>query len=57
MVEAGFDEARIQAAQWGNRTAALRNMEIPWPPEHRKDDDLTDDPAFPIMAWAMAQRA
>ena len=57
LIEAGFDESRIQAYQWGNRAAALRNMELPWPPEHRPDDDLTDDPDFPIVSWAMAQRA
>lgn len=57
LVEAGFDEDRIQAHQWGNRHAALRNLETPWPPDHVEGDDLSDDPAFPIVAWAMAQRA
>jgi SAM-dependent methyltransferase len=56
LVEAGFDEDAVQSAQWGNRASALRNLETPWPPECRDDDDLTDDPAFPIVAWAMGQK-
>lgn len=55
LVEAGFTENSIQSAQWGNRAAAARNLETPWPPEFR-DDDLTNDPDFPIAAWAMGQR-
>jgi SAM-dependent methyltransferase len=56
LIEAGFDETSIRAEQWGNRAAALRNLELPWPPEYREDDDLTNDPAFPVVAWAMGQR-
>jgi SAM-dependent methyltransferase len=56
LAETGFDEASIRAAQWGNRAAAQRNLETPWPPEHLPDDDLTDDPAFPVVAWAMGQK-
>jgi SAM-dependent methyltransferase len=56
LVEAGFAADRVQSHQWGNRHVALRNLETPWPPEYREGDDLTDDPAFPVVAWAMAQR-
>lgn len=56
LVEAGFAEDRIQSQQWGNRSAAQRNLETPWPPEHRAGDDLANDPEFPIVAWAMAQK-
>ena len=56
LVEGGFDESSIKSAQWGNRAAALRNLETPWPPEHHPDDDLTNDPDFPIVAWAMGQK-
>jgi SAM-dependent methyltransferase len=56
LIEAGFDENRIQSYQWGNRHVAQRNLETPWPPEYRDGDDLTNDPAFPVVAWAMAQR-
>ncbi len=55
--EAGFDPDSIKAEQWGNRAAALRNLEPDWPPDYRPDnDDLTNDPAFPIVAWAMGQK-
>lgn len=58
LIEAGFDEGSVRAGQWGNRAAALRNLERPWPPEHQPaTDDLTNDPAFPLMAWAMGRKA
>ncbi|WP_225027127.1 class I SAM-dependent methyltransferase [Xinfangfangia pollutisoli] len=57
LVEAGFEEGSIRAAQWGNRAAAARNLELPWPPEARPEDDLTNDPDFPLVAWAMGCRA
>ena len=56
LVEGGFDEGRVEAFQWGNRHAAARNLETPWPPEYRAGDDLTNDPDFPVVAWAMAQK-
>lgn len=57
LVEGGFDEDAIRAGQWGNRAAALRNLSGDWPPVHDPDtDDLTDDPQFPICAWAMARK-
>ena len=56
LIEAGFDEASIMADQWGNRAAALRNLETPWPPEYREDDDLTNDPDCPVVAWAMGRK-
>ena len=58
LIECGFDAAHIQAGQWGNRAAALRNLEQPWPPEHDPGtDDLTNDPAFPLVAWALGQKS
>jgi hypothetical protein len=57
LIEAGFPETGITARQWGNRAAARRNLEDIWPPEHHPEtDDLTDDPQFPICAWAIAQK-
>lgn len=56
LIEAGFDEGRIQSHQWGNRHVAQRNLEVPWPPDLRDDDDLTNDPDFPVVSWAMAQK-
>lgn len=58
LIEAGFPEAQIRADQWGNRAAALRNFETPWPPAHDPErDDLRNDPEFPICAWALARKA
>ena len=57
LIEAGFDEDKIKARQWGNRAAALRNFESPWPPAYERGrDDLTDEPDFPICSWALAQK-
>lgn len=57
LVEAGFDADRITARQWGNRAAALRNLEPAWPPVHDPEtDDLRNDPAFPICSWALARK-
>ena len=57
LIEAGFAPDRITARQWGNRAAARRNLEGPWPPPFDPDsDDLTDEPDFPICAWALAQK-
>lgn len=58
LIEAGFPEDGVQSWQWGNRAAGLRNMEPVWPPEHDPaTDDLTDDPDFPILSWALARKA
>lgn len=57
LIECGFDEDAIRARQWGNRPAALRNMETAWPPEYVEEgDSLDDDPDMPICAWAIAQK-
>ena len=57
LIECGFDEAEIRAEQWGNRNAALRNLEETWPPAYDPENDpLDNDPDMPICAWAMARR-
>lgn len=57
LIECGFAEDAIRAQQWGNRNAALRNMEEVWPPEYREGEDpLENDPKMPICAWAIAQK-
>ncbi|MCR9126107.1 MAG: methyltransferase domain-containing protein [Rhodobacteraceae bacterium] len=57
LAEAGFDPATIKAAQWGNRNAALRNLEEVWPPVYDEArDPLENDPAMPVCAWALARR-
>lgn len=55
LIESGFEEDEIHAEQWGNRNAALRNMEEKWPPAFVEDSDsLKNDPDMPICAWALA---
>lgn len=57
LIECGFKEEDIQADQWGNRNAALRNLEPKWPPEYDEvNDPLDNDPDMPICAWALAQK-
>lgn len=57
LVEAGFKEEHVQAAQWGNRAAAARNLEPDWPPMFDRDqDDLSNERDFPICAWALARK-
>lgn len=57
LIEGGFPEEHIRAEQWGNRHAARRNLEPDWPPVYDpQNDDLTNDPDFPILSWALAQK-
>lgn len=58
LIEVGFKDTEIRTEEWGNRAAALRNLEPSWPPEyHPETDDLSNDPAaFPICAWALARK-
>jgi len=57
LVEAGFEEGEVRSAQWGNREAAMRNLEAEWPPEYVKEtDNLENDRDFPLVAWALARK-
>jgi SAM-dependent methyltransferase len=56
LIEGGFPEDGIRADQWGNRHAAARNLETPWPPEYRQGEDIGNDPDFPMVAWAVARK-
>lgn len=55
LIESGFDEAGIVADQWGNLEAARRDCARRWA-KHQPTDDLTNDPNFPIVAWAVGRR-
>jgi SAM-dependent methyltransferase len=58
LIEAGFPEEDIRAAQWGNRDAAARNLEPDWPPVYNQEtDSLENDRDFPIISWALARKA
>ncbi|MEM8731846.1 MAG: methyltransferase domain-containing protein [Pseudomonadota bacterium] len=58
LVESGFAAEAIQSDQWGNRNAALRNLDgNTWPPVFdAARDSLENDPEMPICAWALAQK-
>ena len=57
LIECGFQEDAVHSEQWGNRNAALRNMEPEWPPVYDEaQDSLDNDPEMPICAWALAQK-
>ncbi len=57
LMECGFEGDAIRAQQWGNRNAALRNLEDQWPPEYDEaSDPLDNDPEMPVCAWAIAQK-
>ncbi len=58
LTECGFDPDLIRAEQWGNRQAAMRNLELEWPPVYDPEtDNLENDPDFPICAWALARKS
>ena len=56
LIEAGFPEDGITADQWGNLASAQRDCAKKWAKYDPETDDLTNDPEFPIVAWAMARR-
>ncbi len=57
LIEAGFQEDAIVAKQWGNRNAALRNLEEKWPPKFdRQTDPMKNDQKMPICSWALARK-
>ena len=57
LVEAGFDAALITADQWGNVASARRDCGKRWAAHDGLTDDLTNDPDFPTVAWALARKA
>jgi SAM-dependent methyltransferase len=56
LIEAGFDEHGITAEQWGNVPSARRDCAKKWAKYDPAVDDLTNDPDFPIVAWATARK-
>lgn len=57
LIECGFDEDRIVARQWGNRECALADMEPRWAIYEPGKSSLVNEPRFPVMAWAIVQKA
>lgn len=56
LIECGFDEDKIMAEQWGNLPSAQRDCQKKWAKYDPEIDDLTNDPNFPIVAWALATK-
>lgn len=57
LIECGFEPDKIRAEQWGNRECARRDMSNPrWGKFVEGTDSLENDPEFPIMSWALAQK-
>ena len=56
LIEAGFPEAGITADQWGNLASAQCDCAKKWAKYDPAIDNLTNDPDFPIVAWAVAHR-
>lgn len=57
LVECGFEEDRIVARQWGNRECAMADMEPKWGIYEPGKSSLVNEPQFPVMTWAIAQKA
>ena len=53
--ECGFERTRITTESWGNRACIYANSES-WVEYEPGIHDLTNEPAFPIVVWALAQR-
>ncbi len=56
LTEAGFDPDHIKSAQWGNRACAKADFGKNWGRYDSERDSLENDPEFPVMSWALAQK-
>lgn len=54
--DCGFDSARITTGQWGNRECALADMGRGWAVYDGQKNSLENDPNFPVVSWAWAQK-
>jgi SAM-dependent methyltransferase len=55
LAECGFDLNSIQTASWGNRACVKANLFRWW--EYRKHfHSLHNEPDFPVIVWALANR-
>jgi len=57
LVEAGFDEALVQSFQWGNLEAARLDCSRRWTKYDARQHDLTNDPDYPVVSWALGRKA
>lgn len=56
LVEAGFEENKIISEQWGNMRCARRECGKRFAVYDPEKDTLENDPNFPVVAWALAQK-
>lgn len=57
LIESGFDASLITSAQWGNLEVAKKDCSKKWAKFNRDEDDLRNDPDFPIVSWALARKS
>jgi SAM-dependent methyltransferase len=56
LAEGGFPIERIEASCWGNRSCVVSNLDH-WVGYRRGIHSLGNEPEFPIVVWAVAQKA
>jgi hypothetical protein len=55
LAECGFDIERIQTGSWGNRACIQANF-LNWAIYRPWFHSLKNEPDFPVVVWALAQK-
>jgi hypothetical protein len=55
LAECGFSLERIQTGSWGNRACVRANFSQ-WSRYRRLVHSLRNEPSFPVVVWALAQK-
>lgn len=55
LTECGFDPEKVKSGSWGNRACVVGNFSR-WQIYQRWRHSLVNDPKFPVMVWALAQK-
>jgi hypothetical protein len=56
LVDCGFEREKITTKSWGNRECLIANLKN-WPRYVPRIHSLKNDPLFPLVVWAFAQKA
>lgn len=56
LIESGFEEEKIVSDQWGNLSCARKECGKRFARFDPETDNLENDPDFPVVAWALAQK-
>lgn len=56
LIECGFEEEKIHSDQWGNLEVARQDCGMKFSKYDREKNSLENDPKFPVVAWALAQK-